>query len=264
MSITYYDQKSGGLFRRMEWNPNGEYADNEYARVYFRIDTPSYRQKDRYEPGFRYFSDATGKSYSPDKDAWDKEIRDLFFSLGWTGKYAEFTKGKQHLYMHPDEVVGTVLKNEIHTIAEALEKNRLFSLRWVDVYEDVYDISDDEYLEMLREKKDRAKALILSSAKTAQRKLFYKSGAIVEAVGRAIHLPRVGLTDTSGYCPGDQKELAYLFTLDVIKELIILGYLDKFEREGELYIRTLNKTEQKKAKIDLEKFIADTLGGEAA
>lgn len=264
MAISYYKQNAGSCFSNTEWNPDGEYSDQDYSRVYFRIDTPSYR---RVNPtgGFAFIPDASGKLVSPDREAWQTEIRDLFLSLGWDGEYSDFHKEKQHLYLHPDSVSGTVRKKDIRAIAEALDGNRTFFVRWVDVYEDVYDITDEEYLSMLAGKKERAEAMILNAAKTSRRDYFHKAfDDVCVRVGRAIYSPRIGLTDGCCYVPGERKELAYSFVQGVIEELIALGWLDKFERDGNLYIRTLNKTEQKKAGINLEKLIADTLGGEAA
>ena len=263
MAIDYYKQSNGSCFSHTEWNPDGDYSDQEYAKVYFRINTPSYRSGNP-TGGFTFVYDASGKLVSPDREAWYQEINDLFRSLGWEEAGCYFVLGKQHLYLHPDNVSGTVCKKDIKAIAEALNNNRTFSLRWVDVYEDVYDVTDEEYLSMLDGKKELAKAMILNAAKTSRRDHFQNASPVCEYVGRAIHFPRIGLTDGCGYVPGDRKELAYAFVQGLIDELIALGWLEEYANNTCVYIRTINKTEQKKAKVNLEKFIADRLGGDAA
>ena len=134
----------------------------------------------------------------------------------------------------------------------------------MDVYEDVYDVTDEEYLSMLDGKKELAKAMILNAAKTSRRDYFQNASSVCEHVGLAIRFPRIGLTDGCGYVPGDRKELAYAFVQGLIDELIALGWLEEYANNTCVYIRTINKTEQKKAKVNLEKFIADRLGGDAA
>lgn len=106
------------------WNPDEDYG-NEYSNVYFNIDTPAY-------------DGMNGGWEADERETIGKEIDRLFTSLGWkcnepgfNGVCATYTKGKSHLYMHPQNYSGEVLKNEIKSVAEAIEKAETFSLRWV-------------------------------------------------------------------------------------------------------------------------------------
>ena len=86
---------------------------------------------------------------------------------------ATWTKGKSHLYLHPQDFSGEVLKNEIKAVAEAIEKRNSFYLRWVELYDTVYDISDDEYENYLKTKDDEIrKALFYKCATTRTSKYF--------------------------------------------------------------------------------------------
>ena len=54
------------------------------------------------------------------------------------------------------------MKNDIKEIAEALEKRESFYLRYVDLYETVYDITDQEYEEILTRKDEEIMTAILT------------------------------------------------------------------------------------------------------
>ena len=117
------------------WNPDADYG-NEYVNIHFRIDTPSYD----YSCGF---------SSDDDRQKWHKEARELIESFGIFGGCGydiENRKDKQaHLYAHPQDISGVILKNDVKKVAEAISKMKLSSIRWVDLYETVYVISDEEY-----------------------------------------------------------------------------------------------------------------------
>lgn len=174
MSIKYHQNGLGNEYEAdhvltNNWDPNVDYG-NEYANVYFRIDTPSY--------------DAVNSGWKADgKESVAKEIDRLFTSLGWeckepglNGVCATYTKGKSHLYMHPQNYSGEMLKSEIKSVAEALETAKTFSLRWVELYDTVYDITDDEYEEYLKSRdKEIHKSLFETCATTRKNKYFYAS-----------------------------------------------------------------------------------------
>ena len=260
MSIKYYDQSARDYTFRKFWNPDGDFSVNDYVKAYFRIDTPTYDMTGR------------GKIWTDEeKTSWKNEIDECFKSLGWNdpahsvSRLSEYTCGKQHLYMHPADISGTVRKSEVRRIAEALENHKTFSLRYVDVYEDVFDLTDDEYRAMLEENREYTKAVLVNCCKTARRTLFHRADQVIDEIGYRIAVPRIGLTDYPGRSSSDENELAYAFVADVIRELAEIGYLvSVVSGDNTHYIRTPNKSEQKTAKIDLEKFVSDTLGGTAA
>lgn len=134
------------------WNPDKDYG-NEYVNVYFRMETKGYEY-----PSFSFTEE--------DRKDFDLELEAVFTSLGWKceegaygGSCATWYKEKQHLYLHPQNFSGEVLKNEVKQIAEALEKHNTFYLRWVDLYETVYDMTDQEYEEILSAKDEDIKNL---------------------------------------------------------------------------------------------------------
>lgn len=242
MSIKYHDNINGtqyGADHKLtnNWNPDGEYKDNEYCKVYFRIECPAYMQ---------------GKypcNFDDDKDrvSFRKEVRAIMENLGWcfSNDYdCKPTKEKSHLYIHPQDISGEMLKKEVKQLAEAFEKNQTFYLRWVDIYDTVFDITDEEYTEYLDTQKDKIKSLLLSYCKTTRKNLFKNCLDVTNSIAGEVRLHRIN--DKDGYYGERAFTTNYINT--VVDELIKQGYLVLAGRTDVKLIRTINKTEQKRVK----------------
>ena len=217
------------------WNPDCDYG-NEYVSVYFRIDTPSYH----YNNGF---------DTNDDRDRWCAEASKVIKSFGILedcGYTVEHSKDKRaYLYAHPQDISGVILKNDVRKIAEAISKMELSSIRWVDLYETVYVISDAEYEEYLDGKRNEiCKALFESSATTRTTK-YYDAFEVARHVAGMVRLRRLGLNDSRNY--GNGQTLDYI--LKMIDKMIEEGYLKYLVKDDIKYIRSLNKTEQKQLKM---------------
>lgn len=235
--IKYYQVTAN----RAEWKTSG-YADNEYAKVYFRIRTPGF---DCYSGSF---------DNQTDHDTFYQNVGNAFESIGWAADMCHLTNGKQHLYIHPQEISGVVKKNDIMHIAETLESLTHY-INYVDIYNDVYDVTDEQYIEMINNKSPEIRQMILKAAVTKRTYMYIGVegyNGIVEYIGRKVYYPRIGLTDSGVYTSGDTNELAYSVVRDCVNDLISEGKLFTMEKEGKLYVRTPNKTEQKKMKINLD------------
>jgi len=114
------------------WNPDCDYG-NEYVKVYFRINTPSY-------------NNLIGFNTEENNKKWSAEVSNVIKSFGILedcGYAVEHSKDKQaYLYAHPQDISGVVLKNDVRKIAETISNMKLSTIRWVDLYETVYVISD--------------------------------------------------------------------------------------------------------------------------
>lgn len=237
MAIKYHQNGIGNEYGAdhqltNNWNPDKDYG-NEYVNVHFRIETKGYGY-----PSFSFTEE--------DESAFDMELVEVFTSLGWkcekesyNGRCAVWYKGKQHLYLHPQDFSGEVLKNEVKQIAEALEKRNTFYLRWVDLYETVYDMTDQEYEEVLSAKDEDIKKNIIGSCKTTRTNKYCFSGDVVRHFAGKYGIKRIGKEKCSGIVMEHMGNL--------IKSLIEEGYLVS-ARDNEL-IRTINKTEQKQRKL---------------
>lgn len=243
MSIKYHDNtvypKYGEDHKLLNnWNPDKDYG-NEYVRVYFRMETNGYDY-----PDFSFNDD--------DRAAFNNDVKTIFTNMGWSceaqkisGASQTWTNGKSHLYTHPQDFSGEVLKNEVKMIAEALESGKSFKLRWVDLYDTVYDITDEEYEEILSTKDDEIKRIILELCKTNRRNQFYHLDGAVKRVSDKVRLFRIGIDDGQNFGNGQ--------TADHVRRIVDCladdGYVVIAEnRDGKL-IRTINKTEQRQRKL---------------
>ena len=240
MSIKYHDNTNGVQYEEDHmltdnWNPDMDYG-NEYVRVYFRIDTPSYH----YERGF---------SSTEDRDSWDTEASNLISSFGiMEDSGYKVDNGKEkcaYLYAHPQNISGVVLKNDVQKIAEAISNMKLSSIRWVDLYETVYVISDNEYQEYLDGRKDEIRKALFEKSATTRATKYCAAFDVARNIAGMVRLNRLGLNDGKNYGSGQTIE----YILSVADEMIAEGYLKYFEEDGFKYIRSLNKTEQKKSKL---------------
>ena len=242
MSIKYHDNMNGVQYGEDHmltdnWNPDMDYG-NEYVRVYFRIDTPSYH----YERGF---------SSTEDRDSWDTEVSNLISSFGiMEDSGYKVDNGKEkcaYLYAHPQNISGVVLKNDVQKIAEAISNMKLSSIRWVDLYETVYVISDNEYNKYLDGRKDEIRKALFEKSATTRANKYCAAFDVARNIAGMVRLNRLGLNDGKNYGSGQTIE----YILSVADEMILEGYLKYFEKDGVKYIRSLNKTEQKQSKLKI-------------
>ena len=245
--ILYHDNHNGKQYGEdgkltNNWNPDGDYADNEYVSVYFRINTPTYRQG-------KYFMQFDTEE---EAEAFNKEKLEVFKSLGWemdkpdyNGRCMDVVKGKASLYLHPDDFSGNMLKKKVKEVAEALAKeHQTFSLRWVDLYDTVYDISDEEYKAYLETQRDTARELIFKNCKTTRTNKYRYYFDVTYEIAKRIMRPRIGCRSNHEPTGMDRE-----FVSNVIEELVTEGYLIKAEWNGDDYVRTSNKGELKAKKL---------------
>lgn len=241
MSIKYHDMINGeqyGADHKLtdNWNPDGCYSDKEYAKVYFRIDTKGFN--------------CMGGMFNGDEDktAFYAEIRKVFYNLGWyVDDWMEVENGNEGLYPHPNNISGIILKNNVKRIAEALNCCRTIKIRWVDIYDDVYDITDDEYANYLETKREEIIDYILHNYGTTRTRFYYYTSSICSEIARRIERKRV---NNNGYKWNVRTDTqAYSFIEEIIKELVKKGYMVSIRNGGS--VRVINKTEQKKLKLKI-------------
>lgn len=218
------------------WNPDLDYG-NEYVSVYFNINTPSY-------PNCSFTTTEAS-------DRWHEEASNLIKSFGIMedcGYQVERNKEKcAYLYAHPQQISGVILKNYVKKVAEAISKMELSSIRWVDLHETVYVISDSEYEEYLNGRKEEIRKALFEKAATTRITKYYSAFDIARNIAGVVRLNRLGLNDGKNYTGG--QTINYI--LKVADEMIEEGYLKYFEKDGGKYIRSLNKTEQKQSKLKI-------------
>jgi hypothetical protein len=222
------------------WNPDSDYG-NEYTNIYFRIDASCYGY-----PSFSFEEE--------EEKAFYTEVRKSLQPLGWQSEDGTedwhcgyIKKGKQHLYLHPQNFSGEVLKNEVKQIAEALQKHDTFYLRWIDLYDTVYDISDSEYEEYLNSKISEIRKALFDNFATTRTNKFYYVFDVCRSLADKFRLRRIGLNDGRNSGSGQTIEFIGKVIDKMIQEGLLIGSRNK---EGKL-VRSLNKTEQKKLKLNI-------------
>lgn len=219
------------------WNPDLDYG-NEYVKVHFDIDTPSYD----YNCGF---------TTTEEREAWRKEVINLIESFGIiedSGWKVEHSNEKcAYLHAHPQQISGVILKNDVKKVAEAIDKMKLSSIRWVNLHETVYVISDNDYEEYLNGKKEEIRKALFEKSATARTTKYYVAFDVARHIANMVRLNRLGFND--GKNGGGGQTIDYI--LKIADEMITEGYLKQFEQNGIKYIRSLNKTEQKQTKLQI-------------
>ena len=147
--------------------------------------------------------------------------------------------------MHPQDYSGEVLKNEIKSIAEAIEKAKTFSLRWVELYDTVYDITDEEYEEYLTSKEKEIRKSLFETCVTTRKTKYFYAFDVCKSLANQFRLRRIGLNDGRNYGSGQTIE----HIMKVIDDMAIEKLLFVREKDGNKLVRTPNKTEQKEMKI---------------
>lgn len=241
--IKYHDNKNGKQYGddgklTNNWNPEADYNENEYINVYFRIECSAY-------DGLKGFTN------KHEEAKFNNEKMQVFQKLGWfidkqdfNGCCMEVSNGKANLYLHPQEFSGIVKKKDVKTIAEALESNETFSIRWVDLYETVYTMTDDEYESYLWSKEDDIKKLLYNVCRTKRTNKYKYHAQIVQYVAEQVHLPRIGCKSVY-----EVDLLAENVISTIISKMLIEGYLKCISQDGFYLIRSLNKTELKQTKL---------------
>lgn len=220
------------------WNPDIDYM-NEYSNVYFRLETSGYRY-----PSFSFTKE--------DREAFYTEVKSALEPLGWHMEddcklwgCSYVVNGKSSLYLHPQNFSGEVLKNDIKGIAEALYKHDTFYLERVDLYDTVYDISDSDYEKYLNSKDKEIRKALFENCVTTRTAKYYYAFDVCRSLAVRFRLRRIGLNDGRNYGTGQTIE----HIQKIMDKMIAEGLLIGAEKNGNQFVRTPNKTEQKKMKI---------------
>lgn len=214
------------------WDTNTDYG-NECVSVYFNIETVGYSCING------------GFSDNNARNAWISEAEKIiaeFNFINGTEYDTRQTKNKFYLYPHPQQFSGVIPKNDVKRVAEQIERSEVFKVRWVDLRDTVYIISDEEYEDYLREKDAQIQEVLFKACETTRTSLFYSADDISRSAANKFRLRRLGYND--GRNGGDGQTSDHI--KKVIDKMIELDLLIAKERYGNKFIRSLNKTEQRK------------------
>lgn len=218
-----------------DWDPKKDYPANEYIQVYFRLNQRVYEW---------------GRGWTgiiSDTDYYNA-VEDFFRSIGFeilpgrsSGVCPTAFRGKEHIYLHPMDFSGVVLKTSVEEIAEAMQSvdKSLFSCDYVDLYHTIYDMGEHEYIAYLNGQSAKIDNLLLEAAATKRSNLFKDRWDIINYVAGEVALHRIDKTENHEPCKDTQFFVRSRIVALQKKGYIIVG----MEND---HIRAANKTELKK------------------
>jgi hypothetical protein len=237
MSIKYHQNGIGNEYGADgkltdNWNPSTDYG-NEYTKVYIRINVSNYDCA----AGF-FNSEAEREKFYTEAS----KIIKSFGILEDCGYSVEHSKEKQaYLYVHPQNISGVIRKNDVKKVTEAFVNMENVSVRWVDLYATVYVMTDAEYNEYLTTKKADVRKMLFEHLKTTRTNKYISQYDISHYLADKIRLHRLGLDD--GKHGGAGQTIDYIN--DCIAEMATEGFLKQANNNNGIYVRSINKTEQK-------------------
>lgn len=218
-----------------EWDPKKDYPANEYIQVYFRLNQKVY------EWGRGWTGIMSKEDYYNAVEAFFRSIGFIILSSRWGADCPTAYKGKEHIYLHPMDFSGVVLKTSVGKIAEALESTdkNLFDCRFVDLYHTIYDIGEYEYTAYLDGQCEKIDNLLLEAATTKRSNLYKNRWDVINSVAGEVALHRIDKTENYELCQDTQSFVRGRIVALQKKGYIIVG----MEND---HIRAANKTEMKK------------------
>lgn len=164
--IKYHDNTRGPQYGpdgalTDNWSPAGAVPDS-FIRVYFRIDCPSF--------------DSLSGSFSGDgaRAAFYVDARAVLarFNVREGLRVRPGDPAGDYLYLHPQNISGVVEACKVQPLAEAFNSASSFSCRWVDLYENIANMSDDEFSARLDAQAQAIKADLLAAFVTKRSNLY--------------------------------------------------------------------------------------------
>ncbi len=132
-----------------------------FKKVYFRI-----------EAGYVW-----GKGIDKSiEDKFNQELKEIFPKLGFSLKEKriscsadEYVRGHERLYCHPMDLNGELLAETIEIVKEEIKDRKTFKVRGVDIYDNFYLYSDEEFSELLEKKREIIENKIIATLKNGWR-----------------------------------------------------------------------------------------------
>jgi hypothetical protein len=146
----------------------------------------------RIESGYVWGSGMSNEKY----EQFDNEIRLLFTEAGFgiiegnsMSHCPYFTKGKTKLYVHPESLSGCCEESQINEINEILSKGKTFRYIHTDIYEELFDMNEEQELAYYQSKYEFSIQKTLTEAFcTKRRNLFHESMPLIRRLASSIRI----------------------------------------------------------------------------
>lgn len=212
------------------WNPDREFTDDQYIKVHFRIDAKDYD----FQHGF---------NNAIDRELFYQEMKAIlsrFSVLEGTDYDAKKTSSIEHLYIHPQDISGTIKQKNVKAIAEAIDGCSMCSCRWVDLYEEVYDMTEESFLCHLKEQKQAIKADLAALYATKRSNLYIVPSMFNGPETKLVKKYHIFRKAFQGYDDGP----LYSFLCNIREEMVLEGLLVKGETRNGTGYRTAKQAKK--------------------
>jgi len=222
-----------------------------YSDIYFRIDKNGYTGQ-----GWSDERIEDGKWVSELRQTFSVEVERLFAANGWSLEKSgrdyvctTVTKEKSCLYLHPQDFAGVCENAEIEAVTAFLTGAGSFILRAVDVYEEIYDMSDEKLTEKLDRERNDIYAEIMTAYTTKRRNLYVAGTGPVESIGRRHSVGRLALGNRSDFHGLDRRSdgVCQTYAANIFQELLNSGKIVTANTKSGQGYRTAKKDELKVA-----------------
>lgn len=201
-----------------------------YIKVYFRINTKDF------DCANGYFNNEDSRT------AFHTEISEIISTFGIV-ESCGYKQNNEYLHVHPQNISGIIAKSKVRSIAEAINNSESTSIRWVDLYAEYVYMTDEEYINILNEKRAEIAQNIVKESATKRTNQYVSLRDVAISTHEKFKINRINSIEDI-----NRPKITYRFIVEVVKQLVNNGYLVQIEDYS--YIRSLNKGEQKKAKVD--------------
>jgi hypothetical protein len=216
-------KQSNGIFSVLsEKNINANVA-GKYSNTHFRIDKNGY--------------DGSGRNQWSDgvRAAYEAELAAILTANGWRIEESDklhsarhATKGRNFLYLHPQDFSGVCENSERESLYKALAKAETFVCHSVDVYAEVYDMTDEELAEKLSSEKDTIESELLEAFATKRSNLYITTVGAHGADGRIAKqhsVKRLAMGDKRSFNGVDSRTdgICVKFVGDIFRSLVDSG-----------------------------------------
>jgi len=154
---------------------------------------------------------------------FDAEVVALFVGAGWQIKESEFAAcspevvlGKNRLYLHPMEISGELDAELVPVVEALLKQGKTFKLVEVRKIGELVDLSDEDYLELLKGKRSEIEAALLAAFARGD----VSGQRTVEAVKERYHVDRLVAHIGRG-----SRDPEWRYVQTVFDELVACGKL---------------------------------------
>ena len=226
-------------------NANSD-VPGKYSNTHFRIERNGY--------------DGSGRNHWPEhvKVTYEDEVKTIFMSRGWviteprsSGSAASAEKGRSNLYLHPQDFSGVCENAERVRLLAALLTAGTFICTKVDVYEEIHDMSDEQLVNLLENKREVIETELLEAFTTKRRNLLYTDIGFFGVDGKVAKrhsVKRLAIDGEKSFGGKDDRSdgICHKFVSDIFNELVSVGKIVTSQTKHGLGYRTAKKGERAK------------------